>query len=129
MIRALALLFLLLASGPHWRLVPVAHGQAVWYEHRQTSADRHIDPYTRPFVALQGDWDRKPYPVMVKVGGVWASARRRDVTRSRYAAELSPALCGRLGLDFGHNGDGVAYGMWDVTVYELRRVGIWTQRS
>lgn len=122
MTRAITLLFLLLASGPYWRLVPVARGQAVWYDHERTSADAKIDPWTRAFVALQGDWDREPYSVLVRHGDRWANASRRDVTRSRYAAELSPKLCDKLGLDYGYNGDGVAFGMWDAAVYAVVRL-------
>lgn len=101
--------------------MPVAEGQAVWYEHTTTSADAVIDPYTRAFVALQGDWDRRPYRVLVKVDNMLQWAWRRDVTRSRYVAEFSPALCDKLGLDYGWN-RGVAYGKWDVTVYEVQRM-------
>jgi len=111
---------MLLASGPYWRIVPVAHGRAVWYAHAITSADAEIDPHGRAFLALQGDWDRQPYPVVVRVGDRWANASRRDVTRSRYVAEMSPKLCDKLGLEYGHNG-GVAFGKWNVTVYEVRR--------
>lgn len=113
---------MLLAYGQRWKMVPVAQGQAVFYTHTTTSVDRYIDPYARAFLALQGDWDRKPYPVMVRVGGRWANASRRDVTRSRYVAELSPALCDKLRLDYGYNGGGVAYGTWQVEVFEVRRV-------
>jgi hypothetical protein len=118
---ASALCLIVLASGPHWKLVPVAQGTAVWYEHTTTSIDAVIDPYARAFVALQGDWDRNPYPVRVKVGKRWANASRRDVTRSRYVAEFSPKLCDSLGLDYGWN-RGVAFGKWTVTVYEVRRI-------
>ena len=118
--RLLTLALMLLASGPHWQLVPVAQGTAVWYEHVVTSIDADIDPHSAAFLALQGDWDRRPYPVVVRVGDRWANASRRDVTRSQYVAEMSPKLCDRLGLEYGRNG-GVAFGTWDVTVYEARR--------
>jgi len=113
---------MLLASGPYWRLVPVAQGRAVWYAHATTSADAEIDPYERAFLALQGDWDRRPYPVVVRVGDRWANASRRDVTRSRYVAEMSPRLCDRLGLEYGYNQNVIPFGKWDVTIYEVRRV-------
>ena len=112
---------MLLASGPYWRLVPVAQGQAVFYAHTTTSADAEIDPYAVPFLALQGDWDRKPYKVLVKVDNILQWASRRDVTRSDYAAELSPALCDALGLSYGWN-RGVAYGKWMTTIYRIVRV-------
>lgn len=118
----LTLAFMLLTYGQRWKMVPVARGRAVFYTHTTTSVDAEINPWTRSFLALQGDWDRRPYPVMVQVDGRWASASRRDVTRSRYVAEFSAALCGKLRLDYGHNGGGVAYGTWDVEVFEVRRV-------
>ena len=121
--RALPVLLLalmLLTSGPYWKLVLAAKGKAVWYSHSQTSIDEEINPYARSFVALQGDWDRQPYPVVVRVNGRVASASRRDVTRSKYAAELSPKLCNELGLDFGQQ-DGIFYGKWQIEVFEVRR--------
>ena len=119
-----------LASGPYWKLVPIAQGQAVWYAHTTTSADAEIDPYARAFLALQGDWDRKPYRVLVKVDNILQWTSRRDVTRSEYVAEFSPALCNRLGLSYGWN-RGVAYGKWTATIYEVRRAdyvpALWQQ--
>jgi hypothetical protein len=116
----LSLFLLFMLDGPFWKLVPVATGTVVWYEHDVTSVDRHINPWTRKFVALQNDWDRRPYPVIIKIGDRAANADRRDVTRSKYVAEMSPALCVALGLDFGYND--VAYGKWQAEIFAIERI-------
>lgn len=99
-------------------MVELLIGLAVWYAHTQTSIDARIDPWSVRFLALQdaGVWDRAPQWYLVTSGDVTVLAQRRDVTRSRYVAEFSPALCDALGLEYGFNSKGVAYGTWPVKI-------------
>lgn len=111
-----SLLLFLLISG---QAVPVAVGEACWYEHRLTASGYVYDPYEVPIVALKDSgWNREPRWVLARYGDRVAWLLHADTTLSMYAAELSPAACRLLGIEFGRE-DGVAWGGGQVEIFTL----------